>query len=282
MAVMNVLRLQCDDQPGIVAAVAATLSNNQCNIEESAQFHDPASNQFFMRVVFSCPSDSCSISFKERFADNAARYGMDWQLCDLKRPVKTLLLVSKADHCLHDLLYRWRSGHLPIDITGVVSNHATLGPLVAQHDLPFHHLPISAANKADQEKQIAEIIEQTGSELIVLARYMQVLSNHMCSKYAGRIINIHHSFLPGFKGARPYHQAYERGVKIIGATAHFATPDLDEGPIIAQDVIPVSHADGPGDLQAVGQDTESRVLSRAVKLYAQRRIFVHGSRTVIL
>jgi formyltetrahydrofolate deformylase len=240
MVLMNVLRLQCEDQAGIVAAVATTLSNHQCNIEESSQFHDPASNQFFMRVVFSCPEESCSINFKERFADNAARYAMNWQLCDLAAPVKTLLLVSKADHCLNDLLYRWRSGHLPIDITGVVSNHAMLGPLVVQHKLPFHHLPVSAANKTDQEGQLYEIIEKSNSELIVLARYMQVLSNEMCSKLAGRIINIHHSFLPGFKGARPYHQAYERGVKIIGATAHFATPDLDEGPIIAQDVIPVN------------------------------------------
>ncbi len=279
---MNVLRLQCDDRPGIVAAVATTLANSQCNIEESSQFHDPGSNTFFMRVVFSCPEAGCSIHFRERFENVAQQFGMTWHLCDLTNPVRTLVLVSKAGHCLHDMLYRWQSGHLPVTITGVVCNHATLGPMAAAYDLPFHLLPVNDGNRAEQEAAIDDLVQQTDSELIVLARYMQVLSDGFCSKFSGRIINIHHSFLPGFKGARPYHQAYERGVKIIGATAHFATPDLDEGPIIAQDTANVDHSHSPEMLQTLGQDNESRVMNRAVRLYGQRRIFLHGQRTVIL
>ncbi len=282
MAAMNVLRLQCDDKPGIVAAVATTLANNQCNIEESSQFHDPASNTFFMRVVFSCPDAGCSINFRQRFDTIAQQFGMTWHLCDLSAPVRTLVLVSKAGHCLHDMLYRWQSGHLPVTIAGIVSNHATLGPMAAAYNLPYHLLPVSADNRAEQEAAIDALVQQNNAELIVLARYMQVLSDEFCSKYAGRIINIHHSFLPGFKGARPYHQAYDRGVKIIGATAHFATPDLDEGPIIAQDTTSVDHTHTPAMMQAMGQDNESRVMNRAVRLYGERRIFLHGQRTVIL
>lgn len=279
---MNVLRLQCDDKPGIVAAVATTLANNQCNIEESSQFHDPASNQFFMRVVFSCPDAGCSINFHDRFGDIAQKFGMQWRLCDLSAPARTLVLVSKAGHCLHDMLYRWKTKHLPVNITGVVSNHETLKPMADAYGLPFHYLPVSDQNRSNQEAQIEEIVQQTGSELMILARYMQVLSDGFCKRHEGHIINIHHSFLPGFKGARPYHQAYERGVKIIGATAHFATPDLDEGPIIAQDVATVDHTHTPAMLQAMGQDNESRVMNRAVRLYGERRIFLHGRRTVIL
>lgn len=279
---MNILRLQCDDKPGIVAAVATALSENSCNIEESSQFHDPSSNQFFMRVVFTPLEKGCLDNFNDRFEKTAANYKMQWRICDGSAPVKTLVMVSQYDHCLNDLLYRWRTQHLPFDITAVVSNHETTRELAEVHGLPFHYLPVDAASKADQEKKVADIVQQTDSELIVLARYMQILSADMCSKFAGRVINIHHSFLPGFKGARPYHQAYERGVKIIGATAHFTTEDLDEGPIIAQGVEPVDHSYTPEKMQALGQDSESRVLAKAIRLYGERRIFLHGRRTVIL
>lgn len=278
---MHVLRLHCVDQPGIVAAVATTLSNNQCNIEESSQFFDPFSGRFFMRVVFRPLESGCLSGFTDRFPDIAGRFDMNWEVCDLSKPVRTLILVSKADHCLHDLLYRWRTHALPIDITAIASNHPDLKPLADDNGIPYHHLSMEDG-KAQQEKQLETLIETTGSELILLARYMQVLSQQICSKYDGRIINIHHSFLPGFKGARPYHQAYERGVKIIGATAHFATEDLDEGPIIAQGVENVDHTQLPDKLQQIGRDIESRVLARAVRLYTERRIFLHGNRTVIL
>ena len=278
---MHLLRLQCVDQPGIVAAVAATLSNNQCNIEESSQFFDPFSGQFFMRVVFRPLEKGCLSGFMSDFPENAVRFGMTWEVCDLTPPVKTLVLVSRADHCLHDLLYRVRAKGLNLDITAIASNHMTMGPMAAAADIPFHYLPIEG-NKDLQEKQIEDLAQQTGSELILLARYMQVLSQQMCSKFEGRIINIHHSFLPGFKGAKPYHQAYERGVKIIGATAHFATQDLDEGPIIAQGVETVDHAALPDKLQQIGKDIETRVLAKAARLYTERRIFLQGNRTVIL
>lgn len=279
---MHILRLHCDDKPGVVAAVATTLSNNQCNIEESAQFNDHLSGQFYMRVVFSPLEDSCLSSFQERFTKIAEEFSMTWQICEADKPLKTLLMVSQHDHCLNDLLYRWRTKHLPIDIAGVVSNHETARDLVENHSLPFHYLPVTKETKGNQEKQVRQIIDETGSELVVLARYMQILSEDFCESYQGRVINIHHSFLPGFKGARPYHQAYERGVKIIGATAHFATADLDEGPIIAQSVVPVDHSHTPQKMQALGRDTESHVLADAIRLYAERRIFLHGKRTVIL
>ena len=279
---MHVLRLHCDDRPGVVAAVATTLAGNQCNIEESAQFNDHLSGQFFMRVVFTPLKDGCLKGFQDRFEEIAAEYGMTWQICDLTAPVKTLVLVSQHDHCLNDLLYRWRTGHLPIEITGVVSNHDNVRKLVEDHNLPFHHLPVTKDSKAAQEENIAQIVQQNNAELIVLARYMQIISEDICSKFSGHIINIHHSFLPGFKGTRPYTQAYERGVKIIGATAHFATPDLDEGPIIEQETVRVDHAHTPEKMQSLGRDTESRVLARALRSYAERRIFLHGQRTVIL
>lgn len=278
---MHVLRLHCVDQPGIVAAVATTLSNNQCNIEESSQFFDPFSGRFFMRVVFRPITDDGLAGFSGRFPEIAVRFQMRWEICDLTAPVRTLLLVSKADHCLHDMLYRWRTKSLPVDITAVASNHEDLRALTEDNGLPFYYLPMDG-NKAAQEEKLDALIEQTGSELILLARYMQILSQQICSKYDGRIINIHHSFLPGFKGARPYHQAYERGVKIIGATAHFATEDLDEGPIVAQGVEAVDHSQLPEKMQQIGRDIESRVLAKAVHLFTERRIFLHGKRTVIL
>lgn len=279
---MYALCLHCKDKPGIVAAVATALRDCHCNIEESAQFHDPLSEQFFMRVVFSPLKDSAEKIFETRFEKIAQEFEIGWEIHNLSAPVKTIIMVSKADHCLNDLLYRWRTRQLNIDITGIVSNHETHRTLVEERGLPFHHLPVDTDNKAQQEKALTALIEKQDAELIILARYMQILSGDLCARYAGRIINIHHSFLPGFKGAKPYHQAYERGVKIIGATAHFATGDLDEGPIIDQETVRISHADTPKKLQLIGQDTESRVLARAIRLYAERRIFLHGPRTIIL
>lgn len=279
---MQVLRLQCIDKPGIVAAVAAVLSNSQCNIEESSQFFDHFSGRFFMRVVFTPLQPGSLKSFKADFAGPAETFAMEWEVCDLQQKVRTLIMVSRADHCLHDLLYRWKTGALNIDVTAIISNHTDLESLAKAHNLPFHHLPVTPDTKAEAEERLQQIMMQTRSELILLARYMQVLSQQLCSKNLGRIINIHHSFLPGFKGAKPYHQAYERGVKIIGATAHFVTPDLDEGPIIVQGVEPVDHTQTPEKMQQTGRDIESRVLAKAARLYTERRIFLHGQRTVIL
>lgn len=278
----QILRVSCCDKPGIVAAVATTLSNNQCNIEESSQFNDKLSGQFFMRVVFSCAQDVCSSSFQERFAKIAKTFDMTWDITPSAAPVKTLIMVSKEDHCLNDLLYRWRTHNLNIDITGVVSNHTAAQELVESRGLTFHHLPITKDNKPEQEAALRDIITRTDSELIVMARYMQILSNDFCADFHGRVINIHHSFLPGFKGANPYKQAYERGVKIIGATAHFATADLDEGPIIEQETVRVTHAHTPQKMRTAGRDTESRVLAGAISHFAERRIFLQGRRTVIL
>jgi formyltetrahydrofolate deformylase len=276
---MFILRLNCLDQPGIVAAVATGLSGAGCNIEESSQFHDPFSGHFFMRVVFAPLKNDATEKFTETFKKIAAQFSMTWHIDNAADPVRTLLLISKEDHCLNDLLYRWRTKHLPIEITAVAGNHDTHKILVEDRNLKFYLLP---EGKAAQEKKIAELVESTKSELVVLARYMQILSSGLCEKYTGRIINIHHSFLPGFKGAKPYAQAYERGVKIIGATAHFATADLDEGPIIAQETVHVNHTYTPQKMQSLGRDTEARVLAQAIQLYAERRIFLHGKRTVIL
>lgn len=278
----SILRINCLDQPGIVAAVATAMSETHCNIEESSQFHDPFSGHFFMRVVFMPLQSNSGAQFAARFKNIAAKFSMTWHIDPADEPVRALILVSKEDHCLNDLLYRWRTKHLPIEITAVAGNHDTHRKLVEDRHLKFHHLPVDEMSKTSQEKKISELVESTGSELIVLARYMQILSDDMCRKYDGRIINIHHSFLPGFKGAKPYHQAYERGVKIIGATAHFATADLDEGPIVAQETVHVDHSFTPQRMQSLGRDTESLVLARAIRLYAERRIFLHGKRTVIL
>ncbi|GJL85624.1 MAG: formyltetrahydrofolate deformylase [Micavibrio sp.] len=279
---MYVLRLHCDDRPGVVAAVATALSNAECNIEESAQFNDHLSGQFFMRVVFAPLHDHAKDNFETTFQDIAKTFAMTWQITAMDAPVRTLILVSKEDHCLNDLLYRWRTKHLNIDIVGVVSNHETCRSLVEERGIAFHHLPVTKDNKKDQETALCKVIDGSNAELVVLARYMQILSNDVCGKYNGRIVNIHHSFLPGFKGAKPYHQAYERGVKIIGATAHFATADLDEGPIIEQETVRIDHTYDPKKLQSLGRDTEAKVLARAIEAYTERRVFLHGGRTVIL
>lgn len=277
---MFVLRLQCEDKPGIVAAVATALSNSQCNIEESSQFNDVFSGQFFMRVVFTTLQNNSLNDFKDRFVGIAKTYNMKHHVCDLSQPLKTLLMVSQHDHCLYDILYRWKNKSLPIDIVGVVSNHNTAKEITEDHGLAFHKIDVTSGDK--KEGFVQNLYNQTGAELIVLARYMQILSDKFCTHNAGHIINIHHSFLPGFKGARPYNQAYERGVKITGATAHFATADLDEGPIITQDVVSIDHSYTSQMMQRLGQDTEAKVLARAVHLFAERRIFIQDRRTIIL
>ena len=275
---MHILRLSCPDQSGIVAAVSSCLHTYGCNIEEAAQFHAPDGNHFFMRIIFS----GDPVSFQEAFAGIAQNDEMEWHIHPLDEPVKTLILVSQWDHCLNDLLYRWRTNHLNIAISGVVSNHDTCRPLVEERGLPFHFLPVTAETKDAQEKTLRHLMDSTGSELILLARYMQILSEDFCRSYGGRIINIHHSFLPGFKGAKPYHQAYTRGVKMIGATAHFVTPDLDEGPIITQGVQTIDHTYTPERMQALGRDIEAQTLAKAVQLYSERRIFLQARRTIIL
>jgi len=279
---LYILCLNCDDRPGIVAAVANALCNSNCNIEESSQFDDPYSNQFFMRVMFSAITQGAQKKFRTMFEAVAKDFGMNWHMKKMDEPVKTLILVSKDDHCLNDIIYRWRTKHLNIEIVGVVSNHEVNRGLSEQFGLKFYYVPTQKVEKKTVDEHHFRIIEETDTELIVLARYMQILSENMCEKYAGRVINIHHSFLPGFKGAKPYHQAYERGVKLIGATAHFATRDLDEGPIIDQDVMRIDHRHFPKKLQILGQETEARVLARAIEMYSERRIFLHGNRTVIL
>ena len=277
---MYALCLTCPDQPGLVAVVATALANHSCNIEDSAQFHDPGTERLFMRIAINPPEEGAEQRFAAAFPEIADRFSMDWSLTDLTAPLKTVLMVSKASHCLNDLLYRWRTKALNIDITAVISNHEVNRELVESRGIPYHR--IDSSDKQAAEAEIRRISEDTGADLLVLARYMQVLTPEMCADYAGRVINIHHSFLPGFKGARPYDQAYQRGVKLIGATAHFATPDLDEGPIIEQSVIRVDHSHDPKQLQMDGRDTEAKVLAKAIQLYAQRRIFLNGVRTVIL
>lgn len=278
----HILRIDCPDRPGIVAAVSCALRDHRCNIEESAQFNDKFSGRFFMRTVFRPLEKDGETRFAGRFREIGNEFGMDWNVNPASQRPKILILVSKADHCLNDILYRWRTGHLPVEIAAIASNHETCRKLAEDRGLRFEYLPVTPDTKAQQEEKIAALIEETGAELTVLARYMQVLSDKMCARYPGKIINIHHSFLPGFKGAKPYHQAWERGVKIIGATAHFVTADLDEGPIIEQQTARIDHAMGPEKLQVLGRDIEAQVLARALLYYTERRIFLHGGRTVIL
>jgi formyltetrahydrofolate deformylase len=276
----HILTLRCKNRPGIVAAVATRLAANGGDITEAAQFDDLLTGQFFMRVGFAM--DRPVDGFLAGFVEDVARLGLDWTLREAGRPRRVLILVSMFDHCLIDLLYRRRIGELNMDVVGIVSNHprSTLEKS-AFADIPYHHFPITRETKAGQEARIRALIEETDAELVVLARYMQVLSDAFSAWLAGRCINIHHSFLPGFKGAKPYHQAHERGVKMIGATAHYVTGDLDEGPIIAQDVEHVSHADTPDDLVRKGRDIERRVLARAVAWHLEDRVLLNGHKTVV-
>ncbi len=276
-----ILSLSCVDRPGIVAAVAVALRNSGGNIRSAQQFDDPETGNFFMRVEFRIgqrQEDEC----RELIAAVGADFGLQWTLQPNDARKKVLLLVSKFDHCLGDLLYRQRIGELPMDIVGIICNHPREAlSLSIIEGIPFHHLPVTRDTKAKQEAQIKQIVDETGADLIVLARYMQILSDDLAGFLSGRCINIHHSFLPGFKGAKPYHQAHARGVKMIGATAHFVTSDLDEGPIIHQDVEPISHADGPDELVRKGRDIERRVLARAVRAYLEDRVLINGHKTVV-
>jgi formyltetrahydrofolate deformylase len=278
-----ILTTACVDRPGIVAALSNTLFDTGCNILDSQQYDDLETGRFFARIVFTpvtldLSEDDLVVALEPVFE----QFKMRWALRDKSRRQKVMLLASKFDHCLADLLYRWRTGELDMEIAGIIANYPreTYGHLNFD-PVPFHYLPVTRETKKEQEGQIRALIADSGAELVVLARYMQILSDELSTWLAGRCINIHHSFLPGFKGARPYHQAHERGVKLIGATAHYVTPDLDEGPIIEQDVERVSHRDSPADLVRKGRDIERRVLARAVRYHLEDRVFLNGTKTVI-
>jgi formyltetrahydrofolate deformylase len=276
-----VLLISCDDRKGIVAAVANSVASQDCNIVENAQYSDTVTGRFFMRVAIAGPEGMTGDSFTQAFMPVATAFRLEWRIHDLQRKLRAMIMVSQGGHCLNDLLYRTSTGRLPMDVTSIVSNHTTWQRRADHESIPFHHLPITPETKLVQEAKLMAMVEEQQVDLIILARYMQVLSDQLCRKLDGRVINIHHSFLPGFKGAKPYHRAYERGVKMVGATAHYVTPDLDEGPIITQDVSIVDHADTVEDLIAQGQDTESRVLARAVKLHLEHRVLLSGNRTVV-
>ena len=277
-----ILNLSCLDRPGIVADVSRFLADAGCNILDAQQFDDLASERFFMRVVFAVVAGEEDLdSIKSGFEQIAARWGMIWAMRDRAEKRRVMLLVSKFDHCLVDLLYRMRIGELQMTVSAIVSNHDRAHfAHVDFGDIPFHHLPVTKETKLEQETELWQLIKSTQSEIIVLARYMQVLSDSMSARLHGRCINIHHSFLPGFKGAKPYHQAHARGVKLIGATAHYATPELDEGPIIEQDVERISHRDTPEDLVRKGRDIERRVLARALRYHLEGRVLINGHKTV--
>ncbi len=278
----HVLTLSCPDRPGLVAGMARLLTDNGGNIMESQQFNDKESDRFFMRVVFEMGEGTSTDGFRTAISAYAVECEMDWRLRPVGESRKVLLMVSKFDHCLGDLLYRVRIGEIPMEVVGIICNHPRDALNISLlGDIPFHHLPVTKDTKPQQEAQIKEIVTATGAELVVLARYMQILSDDLSAFLSGRCINIHHSFLPGFKGAKPYHQAHARGVKMIGATAHYVTEDLDEGPIIHQDVEAISHADTPEDLVRKGRDIERRVLAQAVHWHLQDRVFVNGTKTVV-
>ncbi|WP_300573278.1 formyltetrahydrofolate deformylase [Phenylobacterium sp.] len=276
-----ILTLSCADRPGIVSRVASFLFDRGGNIIDAQQFGDVETDRFFMRVVFEAGETSAQ-ALREAFAPIGAEFGMSWTLRDPKVRRKVMILASQADHCLSDLVWRWRRGELPMDICAVVSNHpADTYSSIDLSGLPFHHLPVNRDTKLEQEAAVWSLVQSTGAELVVLARYMQILSDGLAGKLEGRCINIHHSFLPGFKGARPYHQAHARGVKVIGATAHYVTADLDEGPIIEQDVERISHRDTPAALIRKGRDIERRVLARAVRWHLEDRVLLNGAKTVV-
>ena len=276
-----VLLISTRDRKGIVAAVANSIASQDCNIVENSQFGDRYTGQFFMRVAIASPEAMTAESFTAAFMPVATAFDLKWQLHDLRRRTRAMIMVSQGGHCLNDLLYRTSTNRLPMDVTSVVSNHTTWQRRAEHEGIPFFHLPITAETKHEQEARMLQLVEEQQVDLIILARYMQVLSDATCRKLEGRVINIHHSSLPAFKGAMPYHRAWERGVKMVGATGHYVTADLDEGPIIAQDVSMVDHADTIDDLIAQGQETESRVLTRAVKAHCEHRVMLNGTRTVV-
>ncbi|NDP40030.1 MAG: formyltetrahydrofolate deformylase [Rhodoferax sp.] len=275
-----ILTLSCPDRLGLVHAVSGFLLEHAGNIEEAAQYNDEDTGLFFMRVQFAC-AQATHEELNGHLSVFAQPFEMQWRLHARAQPMRTVIMVSKEGHCLNDLLFRWKSGLLPIDIRAIISNHREFYQLAASYNVPFHHLPITAATKAQVEARQYEIIQTEAAELVVLARYMQVLSDDLCRKLSGAAINIHHSFLPSFKGAKPYYQAHDRGVKLIGATAHYVTANLDEGPIIEQDVARVDHSKTVEDLTTLGRDTESQVLARAVKWHSEHRVLINGHKTVI-
>jgi formyltetrahydrofolate deformylase len=283
MTESHILLATCPDAPGISAAVTTFIAEQNGFILDSQQYGDAATGQFFLRVAFRATDGVTMdhIDLRQEFVPIANRFSMDWSIAAAAQRPRLLIAVSKFGHCLNDLLHRWRTGALPVDVVGVVSNHESMRGLVEWHGLRYHHLPIVPEDKQSQERAFSELIEESGADLIVLARYMQILSDGFSASLAGRCINIHHSFLPSFKGAKPYHQAHERGVKLIGATAHYVTGDLDEGPIIEQDVERVDHSWSSQQLVEAGQDIEARVLARAVKWHAERRVLINGNKTVV-
>lgn len=275
------LTVTCQSRRGIVAAIAGYLADQGCNITDSAQFDDKETGNFFMRVSFDTDGSAGLDGLSEGLKEAAATFDMTYEFHDEAAKMKVVIMVSRFGHCLNDLLYRWRIGALPIDIVAVISNHMDYQKVVVNHDIPFHCIKVTKENKPDAEARIMGVVEDTGAELIVLARYMQILSDEMCQKMSGRIINIHHSFLPSFKGANPYKQAFQRGVKLIGATSHYVTADLDEGPIIEQDIVRVTHAQSPEDYISLGRDVESQVLARAIHAHIHQRVFLNGNKTVV-
>ena len=280
MTTTYILTLSCPDRTGIVHAVSGFLLERGGNIEEAAQYNDHDTGLFFMRVQFALDQIGAD-ALRAQLGELAQTFQMQWNLHTTSQPMRTVIMVSKEGHCLNDLLFRWKSGLLPLDIRAIVSNHREFYQLAASYNVPFHHIPVTAETKAQVEAKQYEIIQAEGAELVVLARYMQILSDDLCRKLSGRAINIHHSFLPSFKGAKPYYQAHDRGVKLIGATAHYVTADLDEGPIIEQDVARVDHSKTVEDLTTIGRDTESQVLARAVKWHSEHRVLLNGHKTVI-
>lgn len=277
-----IVTLQCPDAVGIVAAVSTFLADRGLSIEESDQFHDLPRDYFFMRTAFAQKGGAADVeALRADFAAIARRFGMDWRIHDLAERPRIVIAVSKIGHCLYDLMHREQTGWLGGEIAAIVSNHADMAPFAAWREKPYHHIQVTPARKAEAEAQMLAVMEEANAELLVLARYMQVLTPETCAKLAGRCINIHHSFLPSFKGAEPYTQAHARGVKIIGATAHYVTPDLDEGPIIEQAVSRVAHHHAPKDLVEIGRDVECQVLARAVRWHLERRVVITGNKTVV-
>ena len=276
-----ILTVTCPSRRGIVAAIANFLADNGCNITDAAQFDDAGNGMFFMRVSFRSETGATAEELRGAFGPVAEPFAMDWAIHEKSRRARVLLMVSNFGHCLNDLLYRWRIGALPVEIVGVVSNHMTYQKVVVNHDIPFHHIRVTPENKPEAEARLLSLVDETQADLVVLARYMQVLSDALCRRMEGRVINIHHSFLPSFKGANPYKQAYERGVKLIGATAHYVTADLDEGPIIEQDTVRVTHAQSAADYVSLGRDVEAQVLARAIHAHIHHRVFLNGDRTVV-
>ncbi|MGC9543628.1 formyltetrahydrofolate deformylase [Streptomyces sp. UG1] len=277
-----VLTLSCPDQAGLVHAVTSFLVDHSGNILESRQFDDRLQDRFFMRVHFDVSDPGVSLQdLRTDFGPVSRTYGIDWQLHDASTPTRTLIMVSKFGHCLNDLLFRKSTGALNIEIPAIVSNHREFEALAQSYGIPFHHIPVTKETKAQAEARLLELVDELDIDLVVLARYMQILSDDLCKQLDGRAINIHHSFLPSFKGARPYVQAHQRGVKLVGATAHYVTPDLDEGPIIEQDVVRVDHSRDPDELVTIGRDVEAQVLARAVEWHSQSRVLVNGNCTVV-